>query len=319
MTLTRYVATLVAGGLASSMGCASPPVQATPHTIRVAVGSRGGDFWNYGVALEQVVRAHPGFTVALDSAVGLRTLQAVNEGTSDCGFGYANLAYEAFSGKLERQSSGRLDELRGVASIEITPLNLVVSKASGVKNVAELLGRRVVIGTPDSGSYRAARLVLEAHGLSSDEEMLEIIPRNFGAARQLLEKGQADAVFQLRRRPPLDSTSSGRLVPIEGPPVASLRRQYPFFRPVVIRMGSYPGQMEPIKTVGIESVFLCGEHLAPEVVRQLAADWFAAVDQLVNDGAGAETYSRQAAAATPIPLHQGARDFYRARQVLLRD
>lgn len=319
MILTRLVPLLVAAALASSIDCASPPVQTTRHTIRVAVGSRGGDFWNYGVALEQVVSAHTGFTVTLDSAIGLRALQAVNEGTSDCGFAYANLAYEVFSGKLAGQAFGRLEELRGVASIQITPLNLVVPKASGVKDVGDLLGRRVVIGPPDSGSYRAAKLVLEAHGLSADEEMVEIIPRNFGVARQYLEKGQTDAVFQLRRRPPLDSNSTGRLVAIEGAPVAALRRQYPFFRPVVIPMGTYPGQKVPIKTVGIESVFLCREQLAPELVRKLAADWFAAVDQSVNDGAGAETYTRQAAAATPIPLHQGARDFYRARQVLLRD
>jgi len=305
--------------VSATTGCKGDPSAATPREVRVAVGSRGGDFWNFGQALEEAARArHAAYTVTLNTAVGLRTLQAVNDGTSDCGFAFANLAYEGFSGKREGQP-GQLDALRGVASIEITPLNLVVRRASPIRQVSDLVGRRVVIGLPDSGSYRAATLVLEAHGLLAQEETVEIIAENFGKARQYLESGKADAIFQLRRRPPISTAEDGRLVPIDGPPMAALRRQYPFFRAALIPMGSYEGQPAPVKTVGIESVFLCREALSPELVRQVTGDWFAGVDQLISDGVVSEAFTRQAAAATPIPLHQGARDFYRARQVLLRD
>jgi TRAP-type uncharacterized transport system substrate-binding protein len=59
--------------------------------------------------------------------------------------------------------------------------------------------------------------------------------------------------------------------------------------------------------------------LAPDRVRQLAADWFVALDQLLKAGELPQAFTRKAASATPIPLHQGARDYYRARQVLLQD
>ena len=70
---------LVAGLLAVS--CAGPSMQATPREVRVAVGSRGGDFWNFGQALEEAAKArHAAYTVVLNTAVGVRTLQAVHDG-----------------------------------------------------------------------------------------------------------------------------------------------------------------------------------------------------------------------------------------------
>jgi TRAP transporter TAXI family solute receptor len=300
-------------------GCSSPPVEATPQEIRLAVGSRGGDFWNFGSELEKFVQTrHGNYKVTITRAVGRQTLQAVQDGTADCGFAFSNLAYEAYSGKLD-VSQAPFDHLRAVASIEVTPLNLLVSAGSPVQRIGDLRGRRVLIGSPDSGSFRAAKLVLEAYGLSEGEGAVETVAEGFNRARPYLLNGQADAVLILARGP-FGFTDDGlRPVPIDGDAVADLRRQYPFFRVVLVPSGSFRDHTAPLKTVGIESVLLCRDVLAPELVRQFTGDWFSALDQLLTAGALPEAFTRKTASATPIPLHQGARDYYRARQVLLRD
>ena len=302
---------------ASGCGGQSDPVSQVSQAVHVAVGSRGGDFWTYGTALQEVVNDRRAeFRVVVDTAVGIRTLQALNDGGSDCGFAYANLAYESFSGTLV-DPAGPLDRLRGVASIEVTPLNLIVPEASTIHNVRDLSGRRIIIGTHNSGSFRAAQLVLEAHGLLGQDGGVEVLATPFGT--QAFREGRADAILQLRGRPPGTTESRLRLVPIDGPQVTALRQQYPFFRAALIPMGSFGGQVAPVKTVGIDSVLLCREGISPALVRQLTADWFEAVDRLSSEGRVSHPFSRKAASAAPIPLHQGARDFYRARQVLLRD
>jgi len=118
-----------------------------------------------------------------------------------------------------------------------------------------------------------------------------------------------------RRHRPRDGL---RPVPIDDEVVDTLRQRYPFFRAVLVLAGGFQGYPTPLKTVGIESVLLCRDLLAPDFVRQLAADWFVALDQLLKAGELPQAFTRNAQ-ATPIPLHQGARDYNRARQVLLQD
>ena len=50
-----------------------------------------------------------------------------------------------------------------------------------------------------------------------------------------------------------------------------------------------------------------------------SAVWFVALDRLLKVGELPRAFTRKAASATPIPLHQGARDYNRGRQVILHD
>jgi uncharacterized protein len=310
------LAALLALALSMS-GCSSQPGAAPPQEVRLAVGSRGGDFWSFGIELERVVQArNRHYKLTIIRAIGRQTLQAVQDGTAECGFAFSNLAYEAYSGKLDVPGN-RHDRLRGVASIEVTPLNLLVPRASPIQSIRDLRGRRAIIGTPDSGSFRAAGLVLDAYRLSGGA--VEMLAEGFNRVRAYLQDGRADAVLILAR-PPFGFSNDGlRPVPIDDEVVDTLRQRYPFFRAVLVPSGGFQGYPTPLKTVGIESVLLCRDLLAPDLVRQLAADWFVALDRLLKAGELPQAFTRKAASATPIPLHQGARDYYRARQVLLQD
>ena len=97
----------------------------------------------------------------------------------------------------------------------------------------------------------------------------------------------------------------------------TLRERYPFLHPSSIPAHAFKGQVAPLKTVGIESVLLCRDDVSPEHVQRVTKDWFITVTRLAKDGRLAEGVSASVASATPIPLHVGASDYYRARQVLL--
>ena len=98
----------------------------------------------------------------------------------------------------------------------------------------------------------------------------------------------------------------------------ALRERYPFLRPLQIPAGTYAGQSTAIRTVGIESVLLCRDDVDAEHVRRVTGNWFSTFNRLVAEGAIWEGVSASMAAATPIPLHAGASDYYRARQVHVR-
>src|SRR5215213_4184992 len=168
MALRRHAmaAVLAVGMLTAWIGCADGDVPLAPPTsIRIGVGSKGGDFDVMGRALAKTLQAgRPGVVVdVINNEGAVSSLESVEEGRSDCGFSYANLAYEGFVGKLADEP-GPFKQLRGVALVESTPLHFIVRRRAGIRSVHDLIGHSVSLGPRGSGSYRAALPLMAAFG-----------------------------------------------------------------------------------------------------------------------------------------------------------
>jgi len=59
---------------------------------------------------------------------------------------------------------GPLATLRALASLFPEPVHLVVPARSEIRRVADLRGKRVAVGLPDSGTHHTGLAVLQAHG-----------------------------------------------------------------------------------------------------------------------------------------------------------
>ena len=106
----------------------------------------------------------------------------------------ANIAYEAFEGRLPDDPQ-RYDRLRGVALVQLAPLHFLVRKGSSVRDVSDLRGRTLAIGTSGSATSRIAILVLRAYGL--DRDSVQIRDEGFNRAFSPLKTGTLDAAFLL--------------------------------------------------------------------------------------------------------------------------
>ena len=312
-----------AAAAAALAGCdAAADVAPVPPKIRLGVGSRGGDFYVMGRALAETLRSgQPGYTVEIVSNEGaVSILNSLQQGKSDCGFSYANVAYEGYVGRLVDEPTP-LTSLRGVALVEITPLHFIVRRGASIGGVRDLRGRSIVIGPRGSGSYRAALLVLEAYGV--DINAIDVHVEPFRNIWSRMKDGTIDGHFVIIARladSANDVLANGdaEILPLEGPAIDALRDRYPFLHPVVIPANTYPSQPAAVRTVGVESLLLCRDDVAPEHVRRLTGDWFITLTNLAREGRVTEAVNATLASATPIPLHPGAAEFYRARQVQLR-
>ena len=147
----------------SSLGCIEAGLaQSKPRTLRVGVGSKGGDFFSFGRALVETFDSqNADLSVEIISIEGaISSLESLQQGTSDCGFSYANVAYEAFAGRL-RNEPGPLKHLRGVALVQVSPLYFLVRQQSSIKSIPDLRGRSVGIGVRGSASSHAGLLLLD--------------------------------------------------------------------------------------------------------------------------------------------------------------
>jgi TRAP transporter TAXI family solute receptor len=304
----------------AAVACSEPPPTppASVPALRISTGAQGGSFYANGDAL---VRAWADLglrdpIVNLETSGSVANLEALQAGRTDCAFSYSDVAYEARAGRLPDQKQP-FEHLRGVALVWLSPLYFMVPFDSSIRSVRDLQGRSVALRSRDSGSFQAAMLVLDAFGL--DRSSIRITNESFSGSFARLQEGAVDAVFILTGQPS-DSVAgavagNARILPIVGESIDRLRDQYPFLRPALIVGGTYAGHAAPIRTVGIESLLLCSDTVSADKVHQVTRAWFTAARKLTDDGEMSDAIGPDFGAATPVPLHEGAKRYYRERQL----
>jgi TRAP transporter TAXI family solute receptor len=285
--------------------------------LRLMTGLPGAGFQPLGEALaREYRRSWPDVVLQLHESGGsVSNVQAIQHGRADLGFAFADVAYIAFSGRLDGYPFNRL---RGIAELELTPLHLVVRAQSAIQDVVDLRGRRVGLGPPGSGTALTAGLVLEAFGFGPDEFHAQNLPFNDAAARLL--DGTLDAMF-VNARYPAESvriaTSAGaRLLPLRGGAIDRLRHDYPFLRLTKIPAGTYPGHANPVHTVGVDTLLVCRDDLDESLVYEFTRTFFQVLPAVSRVHQSLRLMDLDKAPATPIPLHEGAARYYRERELL---
>lgn len=299
-----------------SLSCTRPSAAPKRHTIRIVTSGQRGDFYPVGLAL---ARAYAAAMPDIDTEVkgtggALSNLDALENGAADVGVSFADAAYAAYIGRLSHQPH-TFTRLRALALLQLSPVQLIVSDQAAVHSVLDLRGRRVRIGGAGSGSAETAELILEAYGI--DPESIRADLRSRADSIADLATGKLDAMFILARYP-VDSVTQAlqhgsHLLPLVGHPIEQLRRDYPFFRPMLIPAGVYPRQPLPVRTIGVNSLLLCRADLEEELVYRLTKALFQEVAETPTELLRLLDLGR--AAATPIPLHAGAARYYREREL----
>jgi TRAP transporter TAXI family solute receptor len=284
--------------------------------VRVMSGPTGGGFYPLGEGLAAAFgRLLPEVTFEHHPSTGaVSNAELIQAGNADVGFVFADVAYVAYVGRLERKQV--FDRLRGIAVLELTPLHLVVRP--GITSVRDLRGRRVAVGPPGSGTALTAEIVLRAFDIKLSDIHTEAL--QFDVAARRLVAGHLDAMFDTAIYPAeavrMAASAGARLMPLTGSPIDKLRHEYPFFRAAVIPRDAYPGVTGAVHTIGVDSLLVCRRDMDEELVYQLTRRFFDALPMLSSSRNALRLMDLDQAPATPIPLHDGAARYYRERELL---
>lgn len=300
-------------------GCHRQQSPAPPmERIRITSGIPGAGFFGRSAQLAAAYRRTLlDVDVDLHNSAGtVETLLSIQDGDADVGFALADVTYLAHaSGVPERPQA--FDRLRGIAVLELTSLHLVTRAGARIRGVPDLRNRLVAIGPIGSGTALSSGIVLGAYGVAPGTVTTELMSWN-DAARRLGDR-TIDAAFVNAAYPALSVTqatgSGARVVELTGPEVATLRSGYPFFQPALIPAGTYPGQDEPVRTIGVNNLLVCRADLDEDLVYRMTATLFDVLAQTVSEDLSVQIDLEQAP-ATPIPLHDGAARYYREQELL---
>lgn len=253
----------------------------------------------------------------VDFVGSIATVNAIQRGEADFGFVLADVAYFAYR-EVEPRRSPSLAGLRGVAALQVTPVHLLIRRGLDIQGIANLRGMRVATGTEFSGMVRLADLLLRSYGL--DLNSVRRGPLATESTIEALTAGTVDAAFTTGYYPsPLVSEAldhGARLMPIDGQQAERFRYEYPFVRNVRIPAGTYPDQSRPIRTLGVQRLLVCRDDLDDKVVHDLTRQLFDALPRLASSlQTSLRLMEMDQASATPIPLHRGAAQYYREREL----
>lgn len=286
----------------------------------------GAVFFQVGTAIAEVLEEKKGDNnwrvQAKGSAGTLENIRRLDSGEFQLAMSNAAIASLANDGK------GTWDKAYPVRSVVTLAPNIAtfVTRAdSGIRTIADLKGKRVVIGPASAGFEMFVLPILEEHGLRAGD----YTPLNAdqGRAGELLADGAADAAFLGGAVPnPAVQSACNSLdivfIPFDEAVRETLVTKYPFFAKATVpatldRDGksepTYRGLTGDFETLDVGRMHLISHEKVPEelVYRLTRTIWEnrAAVAEL--HPVGNAINDRNAIRPNGVPFHPGAIRYYR--------
>jgi len=300
-------------------GCGGAVGEGPARTfITIATGGTGGTYYPLGGALAQIwTTAVPGVNASAQATVAsVFNVQAVEQGKADVAFVQGDVAYFAYTRGTEAVATPHT-RLRAMAVLYTNTVQVLARRDSDIHRIEDFRGRRIGVGAPGSGTEVAAKIIIEAHGLSYDDVRVDFLSFSEVSAQmqdRTLDGGFISASYPVAAITDVNTSVGVRLIALDADAVAQVSAQYPFLKPAVVPRDVYDGQEQDVRTIGVDNLLICREDMDEDLVYQLTKALFDALPQLERVHVAASQIDPDQGADAPIPLHPGAARYYRDRQ-----
>jgi TRAP transporter TAXI family solute receptor len=302
--------------LAGCGGGESKPAAGASRFVSIGTAPPGGAFFVVGGAISEVLnefKAGNDWNVTAESTMGSQeNIRRLVKGELDIALSNAAITYFAVRGEGEWEKPQPVQALMTLApnvALFITP------EASGVKALADLKGKRVVIGPAGAGFEYFVRPLLEEHGIAFTD-FTPLYNTQSGAV-DMLADGSAAAAFLGGAVPTASITQAAasqtlHFIPFVPEIREALVKKYPFFHPATIPADTYRGQAAPYEGLNVGSMHL----IAPAA---LDAERAYQITKVLYENREAVTQRHPAGKAinpanaprnTGVDFHPGAIRFY---------
>ena len=320
-----FTATLTAAAIAVFIGVATPTANAQQQFVSIGTGGVTGVYYPTGGAICRLVnknRKEHGIRCSVESTGGsVYNINTIRGGELDMGVAQSDWQFHAYNGTGKEAfiSAGPFTELRAVFSVHPEPISIIARADSGIKHIDDLVGKRVNIGNPGSGTEATWNVLWEAMGKSKDDLKLAAQMKSAETPAALCDN-KIDAFFWLVGNPAAlnkeaTTTCDAKFVEVSGATVDKLVADNPFYRYATIPGGMYRGNPNDIKTFGVGATFVTSTAVADEVIYQVVKavfDNFADFKKL-HPAFGVLKESEMISDALSAPLHAGAVKYYKER------
>ncbi|MEC4015884.1 TAXI family TRAP transporter solute-binding subunit [Streptomyces sp. H27-D2] len=287
-------------------------------TVTLATGVPTGVYERYGKLLrEDLARELPDVGVRLQHSEGsVQNLQRLASGKASFTIATADATAAYLDGR--RKDAGRL---RACARLYDDYMQLVVPAGSKVESAKDLRGLRVGVGQRGSGVNLITRRLLKATGLDPAKD-LDAVPIGIDRAPRQLREGRIDAFFWSGGLPTAAISDLAAAFPIElvqlGDLVTRLHAQGAptrYYRAAVMPADAYPTVQRgrAVKTIAVANLLVTTDRAADDLTEGVTRTVIHSRDRIGRKVHAAQKVDLRTAIFTdPLPLHEGARRYYRS-------
>jgi TRAP transporter TAXI family solute receptor len=227
----------------------------------------------------------------------------------------SNVAAMAVAAEGPFAQGGAVTSLRALGSLFPEPVQIVVLASSPIRAVADLRGKKVDIGMPNSGTHHDALQVLEAYGLEI-RDLAEVREKGLEDAADRLVAGKLDAFFvtvgaPTRELQNLATRQKIRLLSLDNSMIERLVTENPGLIRLTLPVNTYPGQTDQVTTVAATALLVTHSDAPQAEVSLLVKLIFDKTDYLTAASAqGAKISKRSGLRGITIPMHAGATQYF---------
>ena len=323
-TPSQLATGLALGGLLALTGI--PSASAAEQTF-VSIGTGGvtGVYYPTGGAICRLVnknRKKHGIRCSVESTGGsVYNINTIRGGELDMGVAQSDWQYHAYNGTGKEAfiKAGPFKELRAVFSIHGEGVSIVARKDAKIKHVDDLVGKRVNIGNPGSGSEASWKVMWDALGHKKSDLKLAAQMKSAETPGALCDN-KIDAFFWLVGNPAAlnkeaTTTCEANFVEVTGPAIDKLVNENSFYRHDVIPGGMYRGNPNDTKTFGVAATFVTSSEVSEKVIYQIVKAVFDNFDDFKKLHPAFAHLDQKAmiSGALSAPLHKGAVKYYKER------
>lgn len=313
-------AVLVAFGVAS-LWSAQPALAAEKTRLSIVTAGTTGVFYMYGGAVASTVSKYvPDLNITAESTGGsVENLKILAKKQAELATTSADVLNEAFHDfKNSKHFKNKVD-VRALFNMYSQPHHLITLEKSSVKSVMDLKGKRVVVGSPGSGTEVKTKMVLQSLGITYKDFTPEFL--SFMEGTEALQDNTVAAVFLGVSYPApavvsLALTNPISLISFSDSEITTVVKAYPFLSKAIIPANTYKGVDKDTQTLSVQTLVVCRPDLSDEIAYNIVKAVFEHKQELEQMHSSFKETTLENATATVIPLHPGAAKYFKEKKVL---
>jgi TRAP transporter TAXI family solute receptor len=285
--------------------------------LSIATGNTTGVYYQMGGGYADLISKNlPGYQITAEATGGsVENIQRVVRGDSDIAFTLADAASDAVTGK---GAFGAPQPIRALARIYTNYTQVIARTDANIRTVADMKGKRVSTGSPNSGTENIALRLLEVAGLNPETDITKqalSLPETV----QGIKDGTLDAMFWSGGLPTggvTDLTTSMKdgvvFIPLDDL-LPKLRAKYgTYYQATPLKMDVY-GLTKDVPTIAVPNLLVVSETMPAKLAGDLTRVLFEHQADLAKVHPEAKNISRPEAPKTePVVLHDGAAQYLRS-------
>jgi hypothetical protein len=312
--MTKKLATIALAGALSL------PLMATEF-VTIGTGGVTGVYYPTGGAICRLMnktKKESGIRCSVESTGGsVYNINTIKAGELEVGVAQSDTQFQAYNGVGKFAEVGAYKDLRSVFSIHGEPFTVVARADSGIKEIADLKGKRVNIGNPGSGSRDTFAVVMKEKGWDNSTFKLasELKPAEMSKA---LCDNKIDAMMYVVGHPSgaikeATTTCDSVLVNVRDADIKKIVDANSYYKFTDIPGGMYRGNDADTTTFGVAATLVTSSKVSEKAIYNLVKSVFENFDAFkkLHPAFGNLKKEEMIKDGLSAPLHAGAIKYYK--------